>query len=207
VTVHGIVLIGWLFLFLTQAALVATGRTSVHRCLGLLGPMLAAAVIVLSYLVVINFGRRGYDLSGDVMRALSRRVAPRQTSPGLLFPLAELLNFGVLVAASLWYRRRPDVHKRLMLLATIVLATEPMLHLVGHLSSRWSALRGAGVAISIPFTFLLLFSSAIYDRASRGRIHAVSLWVPILLFAWQGVLASVVLPSSTWRELSAWLVR
>jgi hypothetical protein len=86
-------------------------------------------------------------------------------------------------------------------------ASEPMLHLVGHLSTRWPALRGAGVVISIPLTFLLLFSSAIYDRVSRGRIHPVSLWVPILLFAWQTVLASVVFPSSTWRELSAWLVR
>jgi len=128
-----------------------------------------------------------------VIRALSRKVAPRQTPPGLLFPLAELVNFGVLVAAGFWYRRRSDIHKRLMLLAAIVLTGEPILHLVGHLS-RWPALRGAGVGISVPLTFLLLFSSAIHDRISRGRIHPVSLWVPILLFAWQILPASVVLP-------------
>jgi hypothetical protein len=60
VTTHSIVLIAWLVLFLTQAALVATGRRSIHRFLGLLGPVLAVTVIILSYLVLINFGRRGY---------------------------------------------------------------------------------------------------------------------------------------------------
>jgi hypothetical protein len=57
--------------------------------------VLAAAGIVSSYLVLIDFGRCGYALSGDVMRALSRKVAPRHTPRGLLVPLAELLNFGV----------------------------------------------------------------------------------------------------------------
>ena len=51
-------------------------------------------------------------------------------SAALLFPMAELLYFGVLVAAGLAYRHRPEIHKRLMLLATVGLATEPILHLV-----------------------------------------------------------------------------
>jgi hypothetical protein len=48
VTAHGIILMAWLLLFLTQAALAATGRTSVHRSLGLLGPVLAVATIILT---------------------------------------------------------------------------------------------------------------------------------------------------------------
>jgi len=32
------------------------------------------------------------------------------------------LSFGVLAAAGLWYRHRPEIHKRLMLFAMIALA-------------------------------------------------------------------------------------
>ncbi len=206
VTAHGIVVSAWLLLFLTQATLVATRRTTVHRRLGIIGPVLALVMIVLGYLVIIGFGRRGYDLSGDVIRGLSRTGSPRRDPAGLLFPLTELLNFGVLVAAGLWYRHRPDIHKRLMLLALVPLAGEPILHLVGHLTSHWPALQGAGIKISVPITILLLSASATYDRVSRGRIHPVSLWVPILLFAWQNVIVLVVFPSAVWRKFAAWLI-
>jgi hypothetical protein len=164
-------------------------------------------MVVLGYLVTIQAGRRGYDLSGDLHGAISRSGRPFSAA-GLLFPLAELLNFGVLVAAGLWYRHRPDIHQRLMFLATVSLANEPILHLVGYLARYWPSLHGAGIRISVPITILLLFTSAIHDRVSRSRIHPVSLWVPILLTAWQNVtLPFVVLPSALWREFAAWLVR
>src|SRR5262245_21273268 len=71
-TAHGIVTGAWLLLFLIQATLVATRRTAVHRRLGIVGPVLAVVMIVVGCLTIIEFGRRGYDLSGDVIRAISR---------------------------------------------------------------------------------------------------------------------------------------
>jgi hypothetical protein len=208
VAAHGIVAGAWLLLFLAQATLVATRRTAVHRRVGIIGPALAVVLIVVGYFATVEFGRRGYDLSGDVIRALSRTGSPQRDSTGLVFPFSDLLSFGVLAAAGLWYRHRPEVHKRLMLFALIPLAGEPILHLVGHLAGHWPTLRGAGIKISVPITILLLSASAIYDRLSRGRIHPVSLWAPILLFAWQNVIVVfVVFRSALWRELAAWLIR
>ena len=205
-TAHGIVVGAWLLLFLTQATLVATRRTAVHRRLGVVGSVLAVVMIVLGYAAIIGFGRRGYDLSGDVIRALSRSGLRRRDAAGLLFPLAGLLNFGGLAAAGLWYRHRPDIHKRLMLLALAPLVSEPILHLVGHLTGRWPTLQGKGISISVPITILLLSASAIYDRVSRGRIHPISLWVPVLLFAWQNVLVFLVFPSAARHKFAAWLI-
>jgi hypothetical protein len=162
-------------------------------------------MIVLGYAALIGFARRGHDLSGDVLRALSRSGRPLNPA-GLVFPLAQLLEFGVLVGAGLWYRHRPEIHKRLMLLAIVPLAGEPILHLVAHSSAHWPILRGAWPAISLPVTLLLLSASAVYDRVSRRRIHPASLWVPILLVAWRIVLVTVVLPSTEWRAIAAWLI-
>ena len=204
---HGIAAGAWLLFFLTQATLIETRRVAIHRRLGIFGAVVAVAMIVLGYIVTIQTARHGYDLSGDLHRALSRSGRPFGAA-GFLFPLAELVNFGILVAAGLWCRHRPDIHKRLMLLATIALANEPILHLVGYLAGHWPSLHGAGIIISVPITILLLFTSAIHDRMSQGRVHPVSLWVPILLIAWQNaILVFVILPSTLWREFAAWLVR
>jgi hypothetical protein len=208
VAAHSIATGAWLLLFLVQASLVATRRTAVHRRLGRVGPLVALVLIVVGYLAIIEFGRRGYDLSGDLIRALSRTGSPRRDPAGLVFPLADLLSFGLLAAAGLWYRHRPETHKRLMLFALIALAGEPILHLVGNLAGDWPTLRGAGIKISVPITLVLLSGSAIYDRISRGRIHPVSLWVPIVLFAWQNVVVVfVVFRSALWREFAAWLIQ
>jgi hypothetical protein len=203
---HGIVSGALLLLFLTQATLAATRRMTVHRRVGFVGPVLAVAMIVLGFLVSIEEFRRGYDLSGDLARVFP--PTPFE-SVVLLVPLAGFANFGVLFAAGLWYRRRANVHKRLMLLAVVPLAAEPIPHLVGHLIGSWPAAQGiagtipAGGILAIP----LMSVSAIYDRVSTGRIHPVSLWAPILLLACQIVLMLVVFPSVTWRELSTWLIR
>jgi len=208
VAAHGIVTGTWLLLFLAQATLVAIRRTAVHRRLGIIGPVLAGVLIVVGYFATVEFGRRGYDLSGDVIRALSRTGSPQRNPAEPVFPFSDLLSFGVLAAAGLWYRHRPEIHKRLMLFALIPLAGEPILHLVGQLAGHWPSLRGAGIKISVPITIVLLSASAIYDRMSRGRIHPVSLWAPILLFAWQNVIVVfVVFRSALWREFAAWLIR
>jgi hypothetical protein len=208
VTAHGIAVGVWLLLFCAQATLIATRRLAVHRRLGMVAAGLAIVMIVLGYLASMELARRGHDLSGDLMHAFARPGARLPGAPTLLlFPFAELLNFGVLVAAGLWYRRRPDIHKRLMLLALVPLAGEPIVHFVGYLTGDWPALRGAGRIVGPATTLLLLSVSAIHDRVSQGRIHPVSLWVPVLLFAWMNLLPFVVLPSSTWREFAAWLIR
>src|SRR5262245_13982734 len=69
VIAHVISLTLWLLLFLTQAALVATGRTAVHRRLGIAGGVLATMVFVLGVVASIETTRRGRDLSGDIARA------------------------------------------------------------------------------------------------------------------------------------------
>jgi hypothetical protein len=211
VIAHGLVAAGWLLLFLVQATLVATRRTSVHRRLGLVGPLLAVLLLVLGYPTAIENARRGYDLSGDLSRAAGPPGSPPPTADELrakvVGPLAGFLDFGVLVAVGLWYRRRPDIHKRCMLLALAPLATVPLFHLVGHLTGSWPALRVTFRMMAQAIAILLFLSSAIYDKVSQGRIHQVSLWIPILFLASQIVIGAVVQPSVAWHEFAAWMFR
>ncbi len=198
VAAHATISVAWLFIFLAQATLIATGRTAVHRRLGIVGALLAVALVVTGSFVVIEEARRGFDLSGDLV--------PRGTSQeaGLTLSLLFVfLLFGLLVAGAVWYRRRPEVHKRLMLLALVPLTNAPLAHLVGH----WEALRPWAGVIFPGSNAVLLALLPIYDRLSRGRIHPVSLWGAIVLFAWFPVFLGVVASTPAWRNFSEWLVR
>jgi hypothetical protein len=213
VAAHAVVSFGFLLFFLAQATLVATGRTALHRRLGIVGGVLAAAMIVLTYAMSIEMLRRGYDMSGDLQRlefggqslpsdALRDRVP--DLGIGLALNVSQVVSFGILVAAAIWYRRRPDVHRRLMLLAMLgVLTGPPFAHMFGH----WAPLRAIVSIVQLPITILLLSVSAIHDHLTEGRVHRASLWPPILLFVWFGVWVGVIGPSPAWQALATRLIR
>jgi hypothetical protein len=153
-------------------------------------------MIVLGYMAAIAMARRGFDLSGD----LDIEADPLL---GLVNPLGDLVTFGTLAAAGFRFRRRGDVHKRLMLLATVGgLMPAPLAHLIGH--SPW--LPGMGPIIVVPIA-LFLFARAAYDRVALGRVHQVSLWGAALILVWDLSLNIVIGPSAGWHQLAQWLVR
>jgi hypothetical protein len=121
-------------------------------------------------------------------------------------PLQAFANFGILTGVGLWFRRRPAVHKRLMLLALGPLLVTPLIHLSGYLIGRWPDLYSP-LNLAIPIVAnALLFAGAVHDKLSSGRVHPVSVWVPVLLIVETFGLIVVVMPTDGWRRLAMWLV-
>ena len=196
VSLHAGIFTAWLVLFLVQAWLIRARNVKAHRRLGYVAAALAVLMIITGYIAAIAMARRGFDLSGDLR-------SERDPHGQLVFQLGDLLSFGVLVGLGVVYRRRPEIHKRLMLLATVgSLMAAPLAHLIGHTAS----LRDLPGAIVL-FPLVLLYSAhAIYDRFNGGRIHPVSLWGAIALFVWANLRAAVIGPSPAWRKFVSWLV-
>jgi hypothetical protein len=192
---HALVSVTWLLVFLAQAALIATGRPAVHRRLGVVGVLLSAVLIVVTWFTFVEGARRGFDLSGDLF---SRPVDPA----AYLAATNVLIPIGVLIGVAVWYRQRPAVHKRLMMLAVLTSGGAPIAHMVGH----WPALQPHVVLNPIMSTFLL-FLPAMHDRVSERRIHPVSLLGAVAVFAWQLVFFTMIVPTSGWRAFAAWVVR
>ena len=210
VAAHGTAALAWIVLCLTQATLAASQRMRIHRRLGIAGLFIAAALVVTGPLMVIEMRQRGYDLSGDILRMT---VAPGSPAPSreefavrMLPVLLSFANFGILVALGVWFRHRPAVHKRLMLLALLALLPTPAFHLGGYLIGHWPGLHSAIRVFFRVAPNLVMFAGAVHDKVSRGRIHPISLWVPILLFVETAGLVRLVMPSDGWRRLAIWLV-
>ncbi|RZU39423.1 hypothetical protein [Edaphobacter modestus] len=197
VAAHGIVFFAWLLIFLVQSLLIQTGRVAIHRRLGTASMFLAAGIVVLGYVTTIVMARRGFDLSGD----LGAKSNPLGIAGQTIFPLGNLFEFGILVAAGYWYRRQSDIHKRLMLFAIVVLMPAPFAHFIGHSP----LLRTHPAAAILPIA-LSLAASGIYDLIRFRRIHPVSLWVGIALFAIGNLSAFVIGPSAAWRRFAEWLI-
>ena len=154
-------------------------------------------MVVSGYFTTISMVRRGYDLSGYL---IGESGDPWMV---MVFQLGDLLCFGALVAIAVLFRRRPEVHKRLILMATIGgLMPAALSHIIGH-SPIFRSLHPA--IILIPFTAFLI-AGAIHDRLSEGRIHPESLWVALAVFVWSNLRAVVIGPSEAWHEFAAWLI-
>jgi hypothetical protein len=67
------------------------------------------------------------------------------------------------------------------------------------------ALRAVPPLILLPLA-ALYFSSAVYDRLTHGRIHAVSKWVGLSLLVWAMFRGAVIGPSAAWHQFAGWLI-
>lgn len=154
VLVHGVVGTLWLATFLAQTVLIAAARPAWHRWLGVSAGVATGVFVASGFVVIAAFERAHGPEPGNVLAAhLFTNVAP-------------LTAFGVLVAAGLWQRAVAARHKRLMLLAAVVLLPPAIGRLFGAL--EWTRFNLAAYAA-------LAFAGALYDLATRGRPHAVSL--------------------------------
>lgn len=185
--VHGLVMTSWFALFLVQARLVAGGRTDLHRRMGIFGALLAVAVLVMGCTVAIHGARLGH--------------APPGAPPALVFlaiPLADMLVFALLVGAALWFRRRSDMHKRLMLLSCVGLLTAAIVRIPLPL---WQQ---GGIIAAFLTTTVLVLACVVYDFRMHRRLHPAFGWGAALIVAsWPLRLAASQTPQ--WLHFAQWL--
>jgi hypothetical protein len=160
-TLHGAVLTGWFLLAALQAWLMYTQRLRWHRRVGYLAASYAALVVVLG-------------LVADA-RMASEINSPRD--PDLIVfwgNLFSLLFFAAFVTLAVVWRKQPEFHKRLTLLASISIVGPALARF-----TEWPIFPGGMAARPLYGIggLLLLYGSLMgYDIVVRRRPHPVS-WI------------------------------
>jgi len=103
--VHGVVYFAWIVLFAVQTTLVSTGRVAVHRRMGVVGLVLLIAMVPIGFWPV-----------------LYKAAAGTKSVEGAGFNLVTLCLAFTFAFLGFARRRTPDLHKRFMMLATMVLS-------------------------------------------------------------------------------------
>jgi hypothetical protein len=124
----------------------------------------------------------------------------RESLKGLVIPLTDMVMFSGSVGAGLYYRRRPEVHKRLMLLATIAILPGATARLPFEFVRRNGPPAYFGVAD------LFLVPCVLYDLYTQRRLHPATVAGCVALVASQ-VLRLLTARTEIWTEIAAWLTQ
>lgn len=198
--VHGALFFAWTILLAVQSRLAEKGRTATHRTLGLAGISLATAMFFSGVSLVV----RGLDYGIAAGNDTSARTLA-------VVPLTQITLFAGFVAAAVASIRRPETHKRLMLMATANLLTAAIARVFGALFNPGArpnfaaavpdvelALRGALFAALL--VDLLIVVALVRDwRVRRPHIaYVIGLAVMLLVHALRGPLAH----TPPWRSIT-----
>lgn len=173
VHLHGVAMLAWLALLITQPTLEARGNLDLHRRLGWAGAVLATLIAILGVYV---------GLASLVLN----RFPPFFSAPYFLaLTFVEAVTFGLVVMAAIRRRKDTEWHRRLMIGATIIIL-EPALGrlLPMPLMVGWSDIPIALIQLGVVGII------AAHDRRTLGRVHpatkavaAVVVAVRIIIYA------------------------
>jgi hypothetical protein len=186
---HAAVYVGWLALFLTQAILAATGRTASHLKLGRFA--IGYGVLVIAAGLIAAFGMFAIRVRAGDMLAAQR---------SLLGPLLDMAVFAPVFAAAIYYRRKPEVHKRLMVLATTAL----LIAAVGRMTFFGEPRNQLLVQLVWSTPILVAMAHDFWKQRRVSAIYALGL----LVLALEGPLVRVPLRNTeAWSDVAAWLAQ
>jgi hypothetical protein len=186
VYLHGALFTAWVALFILQTALISARRVALHRRIGVVGALLAAAMIAVATMTALAAVRRGSTPPGIPPLAF------------LAIPVFDMVMFATFITAALALRRHKEAHKRLMLLAYMSILAAPAARLPGVFP--------LGPLAFYAIAFVFLAAGIVYDLASRRRIHPAYVWGGALLVA-SVPFRLAISGTATWTAIAQALTR
>lgn len=181
---HALTMFGWLFLFIAQAALIGSGRFVLHKRLGIVSVVLFIFLMVSAVTASIN----------GLLKPLPPPVE-RLIDNIFFLQLCAFVLTPILYALALLERlRRPEYHKRYMLLLTFFL--------IEAAASRMTYLPGMGhdetfLIAQYLYLDLLLVPLFLFDIRTLGRVSRATFVGAGMLFIYQ-IVAVIVWDSPAW---------
>jgi hypothetical protein len=173
--VHAILFSGWVAFYITQSVLVRIRKVELHRTLGWAGAALGTFMVVVGPWVAVLMAR--FDTS---------QLHRENRDAFLIVPLSDMAAFAIFFGLAILWRKVPERHRRLMLIATCVLTGAAF----GRIAVMHSPLSFYGGVDG------LILLGALRDLAVSRRIHTVYLIAIPLLVAVQTAAAQVFLHRS-----------
>ena len=184
VYLHAIVFSAFVALFVVQSALIRARSVRWHRHLGVLGVVMGAAMPFLGMATVI---------SG------LKRDAPSLAF--LIFQFNDIVSFSIAFGLAVWWRHKPEFHRRLMLMAVCFLTSAAF--------GRFQT----GLLPDSPLWFyagvdLLILMGVARDLVLLRRVHPVYLLgLPAALAAQLGAVTIFSTAAPAWMAIARGLTQ
>jgi hypothetical protein len=165
-----------------QSGLVRIRKVSVHRLLGWFGAALAATMVVLGCIITVIMAR--FDTVVLHQKGADAFIA---------VPFCDMIVFGTLVALAIYWRKRPDYHRRLLFIASCALLDAG----IGRFDFWFNN------NLFYPFLDFLIVLGMLRDSYVDGRINKVYFYAlpPMIVLQTLAVYAWRANPS-WWRAIT-----
>ena len=183
--IHGVLFTLWILLFVLQVTLISRGSVQMHRNVGLLGMLLATAMVILGTTGALYAAARPTGFVGIPVPGLSF----------LAIPFFDMILFSAFVIMAYLQRHNTQSHKRWMLLATLNLITAAF--------ARWPIINSLGPLAYFGMTDLFVVALALWDFKFRKKLHRVTLWGGLLLIISHPV-RLVLSGTAAWLSFAGW---
>lgn len=191
---HGVAMSCWIVLFVVQSLLIVGANRRLHMAFGKVGAVLAVLMVILGLRVPIEVTRFGPEFP---LWGLSRRQF-------MTVPMFNISIFAVFVAIGIWYRRRPQIHRPMMFLATLSIVAAAMDRITAlpplYADSVWGRVFGPyfpGLVIGALFLVVKWLLTRSFDR-----YYAIGYAALVAANA----MTLVVATSEPWGRFAAFLV-
>jgi hypothetical protein len=177
--IHGAAFSGWVAFYIVQSTLVRTRNVKWHRFFGWVGAGLAALMVPLGLSIAVIMGR--FDA-----------VQLHQPDPTFLsIPFYDMVAFATLVSLAICWRRKPELHRRLLFVATCGLMDAAF--------ARFDFVFDH--ALFFPCIDILILFGVARDLAVDRRVHSAYRHALPILAVGQGIALYL------WRGSPSWWLR
>jgi hypothetical protein len=187
---HATLFSAWVAFFILQSALVRTRNVPLHRTLGWFGAALAAAMTVVGFATAV------------VMRRFDVRFIPESIAgpPAfILVPFWDITCFTVFFWLAVNWRRRPELHRRSMLIATCALT-----------AAAWGRVP-CPPAVGLWFyaaVDALILLGVVRDLFVMKKVHRIYWYaLPLLVAGQVFVMRTMLSGAQWWTRIADWIVR
>lgn len=173
---HGTCMTLWYLLVVVQSGLIRAGNIALHKQLGKSSIVLAIGISVSGIFVTIN------------------RYARSEDAAIVMASMVMLVSFIFLYAFALYHYKRPAIHKRLILYASLSMLVPAL----GRLT------RGLGINefLSLLFLILLALAPLVYDKQTLQKVQRVTFIGIVTIIVGLGLIVGVGL-SESWANFLA----
>lgn len=160
--IHAVVFSAWVLFYVAQSALVRSRKIKLHQTMGWFGVVLGTSLPILGTVTTVLMRR--FDLQYSDLRNIA---------PNVTIGLMDMVSFTVPFVLAIFWRRKRERHRRLMLVATCALTAGAFV--------RFPPIFHPWPWYHLGVDFLILLAM-VRDLVVQRRIHPVYLWsLPVLL--------------------------
>jgi hypothetical protein len=196
VITHGVAMSLWMLLAIVQPFLVAGGNRRMHMALGKVAAVIAVCLVVL----------------GLKLGIASCKVAPPDLMYGpmtpkqfMAVPVLDITLFALFLAAGVLWRKRPDIHKPMMFLASLaaVGAAISRMDFLNHLyaGTIWEKLFGLFFFTVVIGGLFFIAKCVVFRKFDRWFAAGYGVMVVWFLMVAQGAM------TPAWDKIASFLLR